>query len=143
MADKRVFVPPPQLTVNPGPQKDRLERVDLKDHHRYLEAAGWRKVGEDDGGNCTWSDPSADDGKTSVHEWTLHELNRDGSKETVRQHVAGTPRWDYPTLQAVSIQRHRDASRETTEQLIERKEKELERLKSRLAKQAKEPAPAA
>lgn len=96
--------PKTQQTSAPPPANDWVAEADA-----YLKSKGWEKTGSNEFGIGIWEDPAGSRAKpepTTII--TLPGIG--GTTETIKQMTAPPIPWSYNTMQAVQMQRQRDAA---------------------------------
>jgi len=119
----QVFVPSRQQVESPGGYLTDPEACE------YLSKCGWSRGMADEQGRVTWEDPSAVRVKAEMQP-TCTLPTAGGGKEIIRQCVLPPAVWYYTTQEAVTIQRARERAGEGMDDLIARKELELEHLRT-------------
>ena len=104
----------------------------VEDNEKFLRSKGWKWVGCNDNGLSFWEDPLAQDPKSKEVKPAVTLPVPGGGTEVVMQTHVPPCNWRHSTVDAVRIQRSRDAAGiNTLDAQIELREKELQELYDR------------
>lgn len=99
-----------QMVVPAPAAQPRQETPPRDEAKKYLEEAGWTMSGENERGETFWMDPAASGKPAGVSTKAVSLPGRDGSDPIVVTQVRVPPAaWNHPMVDAVNIQRMRDA----------------------------------